>query len=140
MKLEIEKRVPCRVPRLRIEELLKMTVRKYGKGKLKDVDEFSLAFVGSSEMKKLNQKYRGKNEPTDVLSFEYGEVIVCVPVAVRQAKEHKMSLNDEFCLLFTHGVLHVLGYDHEKPKDAVVMRAAEQALLGFDGLITIAHR
>lgn len=140
MKLAIEKRVSCRVPRARMEELLKTTLRRYGPGRLKDVSEVSLAFVGSSEMKKLNNTYRGKNEPTDVLSFEYGEVIVCVPVAERQAKEHKMTLNDEFCLLFTHGVLHVLGYDHEKPKDAAIMRSAEQSLLGFDGLITIAHR
>lgn len=140
MQLVIEKKVTCRIPRAKLEKLLAITLRRYGKGKLKDIPEFSLALVDSKEIKTLNKQYRDKNEPTDVLSFEYGEVIICVPVAERQAKEHGITLADELCLLFVHGTLHVLGYDHMKPKDAVVMRSAEQALLGFDGLISIAHR
>lgn len=69
--------------------------------------EISLAFVTAQEMQKLNKKHRGKNKPTDVLSFEgINEIVIC-PQIVRERKEDIIEV-------FIHGVLHLLGYDHEK--------------------------
>jgi len=84
-------------------------------------------FVGSQESRKLNKIYRGKNHATDVLSFEgdphgpeplLGELVFCVPVLRRQAREHRLTQKQEFEYLFIHGVLHLLGYEHEKSKSA----------------------
>ena len=79
-----------------------------------------LVFVDSAEIKKLNQTYRGKNKPTDVLSFDpieqqdLGELVLCPSVLRRQAKEHKLTFEQELGYMIIHGVLHLLGFDHEK--------------------------
>jgi probable rRNA maturation factor len=107
--------------------------------------------VGSAEMTGLNHKYRRINRPTDVLSFQspdviarqgyLGEVVICLPVARKQAKEYCHSLNDELCVLIAHGLLHLLGLDHEKgPKDAARMAKLEAKLLKANsGLIRRQH-
>lgn len=142
MKLVVLKKVSCRAPFSDLKKITNKTISKFGKehkNSLSQIEEISLALVGESEMKKLNKQYRGKNKPTDVLSFDYGEIIICVPVATAQAKIHKLSLAKEINLLFTHGLLHVLGFDHEKPKDNKEMREAEQAILGYSGLINLSQ-
>jgi len=80
-------------------------------------------------MKLLNNKYRKKNYPTDVLSFsifesegpripslDLGDILICLPVAKKQAREYQESLRHELERLTVHGVLHLFGYDHEKSK------------------------
>lgn len=91
----------------------------------------SIAFVNSDEMKKINSNYRGKNKPTDVLSFpnifinkkwkggkfkeeDLGEIIFCYDVIKKQAKENKKTIANETIFMFVHGVLHLLGYEDEK--------------------------
>ncbi len=70
-------------------------------------------------MKKLNQHYRGKNKPTDILSFapteahSLGELVFCSPIVKSQAKAHKLTIQHEYTYLLIHGILHLLGYDHE---------------------------
>ena len=111
--------------------------------------EMSLVFTDSETMRKLNQEYRGINEPTDVLAFymlpqheadadfvsppdditHLGEVIISYPKAVEQAKEQGHSVERELALLIIHGMLHLLGYDHEKPDEEARMRAREKELL-----------
>ena len=90
--------------------------------------ETGIAFVGDAEIRKLNRRYRGKDRPTDVLSFEaedeegnLGDLIVSVPYAARQAKSSGRSLRREIADLLIHGTLHLLGYDHEKKADASKM-------------------
>lgn len=142
MHLEIEKQISCRVPRARLLNHMQQIVKRFGKqhkNQLSDIQELSVAFVGEAEIKKLNKIYRKKNKATDVLSFDYGEIIVCVPVAKKQAARHGVSLSSELELLFVHGLLHVLGFDHEKPKDNKEMREAEKSILGFDGLINLSE-
>lgn len=79
-----------------------------------------LAFVSEEEIKKLNKTYRGKNKPTDVLSFDpiepddLGELVLCPNVLRQQAKDHQLSYEIELGYMVIHGVLHLLGYDHEK--------------------------
>jgi rRNA maturation RNase YbeY len=103
--------------------------------------ELSLALVGDAAIAELNAAHRGKRGPTDVLSYSLvegahatyragllGDVVIAVGVAAEQAREIGHSLNDELLRLLIHGVLHLLGYDHEVARDAKRMRAKERAL------------
>lgn len=84
--------------------------------------EVSLVFLNENDAKKLNWNYRCKDYPTDILSFSsddpssMGELVLCPQVISRQAKEHGLSLEEELGYIVLHGVLHLLGYDHEKSK------------------------
>ena len=104
--------------------------------------ELSIAIVEVFEMTQLNEKYRGKEGPTDVLSFEcddlcaaepdepvtLGDVVIAPEIAEAQAEEYGHTVEQELNLLLVHGVLHLLGYDHEADSDASVMQARERAL------------
>jgi probable rRNA maturation factor len=106
----------------------------------KDQAELSLVLVGNAEMQRLNSKYRQKNYPTDVLSFAadknlpvetrlLGDVIISVEKAAQQAKERRCTLDEEMITLLIHGVVHLLGYDHERSsKDARVMGRLEKKI------------
>lgn len=112
--------------------------------KLKRPFELSIAVVGDTAMRRLNKTYRGKDSVTDVLSFGeidssdmhaqqqelLGEIIICYPQAVRQAKKAGHSISEELKLLLTHGFLHLLGHDHIKSADAKKMRNLEEKILG----------
>ncbi len=95
------------------------TLEKIVSKKFKLKQAISIALVSELEIKNLNKVYRHKNKVTDVLSFNIdstailGEVVICLPVAKQQAKTNKKSLSSELKLLTTHGILHLLGYDHE---------------------------
>jgi probable rRNA maturation factor len=121
--------------------------------------EVSLLFVDEDAMAALNEQFLGKSGPTDVLSFPIedepgptgrspdfggsgpgtsaeqgtltllGDVVVCPSVAARNADEHEVSLEDEVALLVVHGLLHLLGMDHEEDAAAERMEALEQQLL-----------
>lgn len=79
----------------------------------------TLVFLNKKEAKKLNQEFRGKDYATDVLSFEsmepssLGELIFCYDVLRNQAKDHCLSFQFELGYMLIHGVLHLLGYEHE---------------------------
>jgi probable rRNA maturation factor len=102
--------------------------------------ELSVALVNNREMRKLNAKYRQKDYPTDVLSFPavnglpmdvrlLGDVVISVEKAEEQAKQRRRTLNEETVTLLIHGVLHLLGYDHERSaKDARMMSRLEKKL------------
>ena len=102
--------------------------------------ELSIALVGDEEIRLLNGRYRSRDEPTDVLSFPVeeplpsghrfiGDVIISVERAARQARQRRRSLDDELEALLIHGILHNLGYDHERsPEDEREMRAMERRL------------
>jgi len=111
--------------------------------------EVGLVFTDSETVKQLNRDYRGVDEPTDVLAFymlhqkeadssfalppdgvtRLGEVIISYPQAVEQAREQGHSTEKELALLVIHGILHLLGYDHEEPEEEAEMRAREKELL-----------
>ncbi len=143
MQLEVRRltkgraRANVRLPIAQWEHIGRRIVRRYGGTSApRDV---SVAIVDDASMRVLNRTWRGQDRPTDVLSFDYGEIIISAETAARQAKEHGVSLRDEFLLLFTHGLLHILGYDHERLRDRARMAAAEVAMLGTSGLIDRAH-
>ena len=90
--------------------------------------ELIVVFLDTKEAKKLNMRFRGKNYATDVLSFDpidpqsLGELVMCPQVLKKQAMEHKLSFNLELGYMVLHGVLHLLGYEHEEsPEAAAVM-------------------
>ena len=108
--------------------------------------EVSLLFVDDQEISWLNNHYRGKKGPTNVLSFpfaddtdpclsiipvqELGDIIISVETASREALKLKVSLHDRLTWLITHGLLHLLGYDHERSeKEAEEMWALETSLI-----------
>jgi probable rRNA maturation factor len=102
--------------------------------------ELSIALVGDKEMRPLNAQYRRQNKTTDVLSFLVtdqpqtapvllGDVVLSVEQARRQAKARKHSLKREMATLLVHGVLHLLGHDHERSvREAKEMSALEEKL------------
>lgn len=103
----------------------------------------SIAVVGAARMRTLNRTYRGKDKVTDVLSFReaespaaqrrpnfLGELVICYPRAVTQAARMQHSVRQEFSVLLVHGVLHLLGYQHDKKLAADKMQRLEQQILG----------
>lgn len=87
-----------------------------------DVDglkkELGVVFVEEEDMVGLNTNYRGKHYVTDVLSFAMdgevlGEIVLCPNVVIKQALEHELHESEELAYLFLHGILHLLGFDHE---------------------------
>jgi probable rRNA maturation factor len=102
----------------------------------------SILLVGDRTMRSLNRRYRGKDRTTDVLSFSLregqgavashrllGDIVISVPAARRQAREAGHSLRAEVDRLLVHGLLHLLGYDHERGKaEERRMRARERRL------------
>jgi rRNA maturation RNase YbeY len=82
----------------------------------------SLAFVNKGEIKKLNKKFRKKDQATDVLSFELkqgnslGEIVICPEIVKENAKKDKIPVKKEMIKVFIHGILHLCGYDHKKSK------------------------
>ena len=123
----------------------------------------SVFYVGEEEIAKINEEYRHKKGATDVITFrlvdtstsikltkhnfplEYdkgnkelyiGEIFICAEVALKQAEEWKHSHTREVAELFVHGMLHILGYDHEEVDEARLMKEKEQAMyLVLDKLV-----
>lgn len=85
--------------------------------------ELGIVFLNENDAKKLNWNYRCKDYPTDILSFDsedptsLGELVLCPQVIIRQAKENGIPVAEEFGYAILHGVLHLLGYDHEKSEE-----------------------
>jgi probable rRNA maturation factor len=126
--------------------------KKFSTGKIKKIAltilelvaeknaELSLALIGNVEMKKLNAKYRKKHYATDVLSFPVedivpqetrllGDVIISVEKAAEQAQARGHSSEQELITLLIHGVVHLLGYDHERSaRDARAMGRLEKRI------------
>jgi probable rRNA maturation factor len=98
--------------------------------------KIDVSFITDEEIQRLNRMYRNKDKVTDVLSFasggaglsgQLGDVLISYPQAVRQAEEGDVEL--EIADLFVHGVLHILGYDHEVAEDADVMFPLQDKLV-----------
>ena len=108
--------------------------------------EVSVRLCSDDEIQALNAEWRGKDQPTDVLSFPQfagsvpdwaptlGDVVISVETAAQQAQAQRHSLSDELVVLITHGVLHLLGLDHQSPKERARMLDAETDILKPRGL------
>ncbi len=91
---------------------------------LKLARELIVVFVDDKQMRSLNREYRKRDYVTDILSFEsedkssLGELVLSVKKVKSQARLHRLTVNEELSYLLIHGVLHLLGFDHEKSKKA----------------------
>lgn len=103
----------------------------------------SVIFVDSSRIHEINREYRHIDRPTDVITFalmdsddvldveesELGDIFINIEAVYNQAKEYQHTLRREVCFLFTHGVLHLLGYDHMNEEDEKVMFALQDQII-----------
>ena len=122
---------------------LRRSARRLLAGLALDGAELSVLLVSDAEMQRLNRDWRAKDRPTDVLSFSQrenggapegllGDVVISVDTARRQARSGGRPLGREAERLLVHGLLHLLGYDHERSaRDAAKMRQKERELAGW---------
>ena len=112
---------------------------------LEEVYSASIIFLKEEDIHKLNKEYRNIDKPTDVISFalrdqedhyekldgenELGDIFINIQAAISQAQEYGHSLRREVCFLFTHGLLHLLGYDHMCEEDEKVMFELQDVIL-----------
>ncbi|HEY9181464.1 MAG TPA: rRNA maturation RNase YbeY [Candidatus Baltobacteraceae bacterium] len=120
---------------------------------LKEVNEggssLSISLVDDGAIRELNREHRGKDKPTDVLSFPLyeagehglgeeerllGDIVISIDTARRQAADYDAPLQQEIYRLLIHGVLHVLGHDHEDPAERAAMEAEERRLAAAIGM------
>ena len=93
----------------------------------------TLRIVGASEGRRLNRQYRSKNYATNVLSFRSGDIVLCHPVIVREARAQKKSVRAHYAHLVIHGVLHLRGHAHDDKASARRMEAREIRVLARFG-------
>jgi len=119
---------------------LKKKVFKFLKNKNGDL---SVNLVSEKKIRELNKQYRGKDKVTDVLSFsmmekgrsksekesDLGDIFICEKQVKRQAKEYKVSEKEEFKRMLVHGVLHLLGFDHQKTSEAKKMFKLQEDII-----------
>ncbi|HUI25734.1 MAG TPA: rRNA maturation RNase YbeY [Candidatus Kryptonia bacterium] len=134
------------VARVRRRGVSAIRVRRHAQAVLGALEEtpadLAISLVDDAEIRRLNRGYRGKDRPTDVLAFAMregkrapgdeavlGDVVISLDTAARQAANRGASLENEVTTLLIHGILHLLGYDHERsPADARRMRHKERTV------------
>lgn len=132
-----------------MESLMEKIVQELLREEGLDVSwEVSIVIVDDEEIQKLNRDYRGKDTPTDVLSFPLqegdfvvsegdnllGDIVISLETALRQAEDYGHSLEREVGFLTAHGMLHLLGYSHETIEAEKVMNEKAEAVLNILGL------
>jgi probable rRNA maturation factor len=115
-------------------------------GKRREDAELTIRIVDEAEIARLNNDYRNKEGATNVLSFPFdappgvnppllGDVVICAPVVRREANEQSKSVTSHWAHMVVHGTLHLLGFDHQRAREAREMEAMEARILadfGFD--------
>jgi probable rRNA maturation factor len=107
--------------------------------------ELNILVVGRASGRRYNRQFRGRDYATNVLSFPYepapgehsgllGDLVICAPVVAREAREQGKDARDHFAHMTIHGVLHLLGYDHEEMREAERMEALETRILASLGI------
>ena len=108
------------------------------RGRRRNDHALTIRIVGAAESRRLNRTWRGKDKPTNVLSFssehELGDLAICAPVVAREAREQGKQPSAHWAHMVVHGVLHLLGYDHENDRDAEKMEAREAKILAQLGM------
>ena len=110
-----------------------------------DDQEVTIRFTDEAESQSLNHEYRGKDKPTNVLSFPFeappgieinllGDLVICAPVISREAEEQQKAVSDHYAHMTVHGLLHLMGYDHIDDADAEEMESKEIDILASLGI------
>jgi len=126
------------------QKFLKGVAENVLKGENRKEGNLSVVLVGITRMRNLNKKYRQKDQPTDVLSFsrpdrfpfvpesEIGEIVICLQIIKKNVKKFNLHYNKELARVLIHGILHLLGYKHEKSeKDAQEMFKKQEHYLSI---------
>lgn len=115
---------------------LRAKLRRWVSAALEGSAEVTLRFADAEEARALNRDYRGKDTPTNVLSFPYapppelaGDLFICLPVVLAEAEAQGKPAEAHFAHLVVHGMLHLQGFDHETEADATLMEAREREIL-----------
>lgn len=136
------------------ESLIRKAVNQVAKlRKLPANTEVNVVVVDSRYIQELNYLYRGVDQPTDVLSFSMsetreeepyydppetenvlGDIVICIDKVLSQAQEYGHSVEREWAYLTVHGMLHLLGYDHEEEGERTLMRSLEEKIMDSLGL------
>jgi probable rRNA maturation factor len=121
------------------EVITTLKAKKWVKTALQNDATITLRFVGQAEGKKLNSTYRHKDYATNVLTFPYdsspesseviADIVICLPVVEKEAKEQKKEFLQHLTHLIVHGTLHAQGFDHEDEVEAEGMEELEIAIL-----------
>lgn len=137
MKVDIQNlQSIAKINKDKIMECADLVLKAMGESKA----ELSLVLVNDMYIRNLNWKYRRKDSATDVLAFPMrdsrrlsgvilGDVVISVETAAKEAKKRKKDIQDELDLYFVHGILHLLGYDDEKPRARKKMKDKERELM-----------
>ncbi|KGJ93000.1 rRNA maturation RNase YbeY [Colwellia psychrerythraea] len=107
--------------------------------------ELTIRLVNNEESQQLNNQYRGKDKPTNVLSFPFevpdgvelnllGDLIICIEVMKQEAQEQNKALFDHWAHLVIHGCLHLVGFDHISESEALEMETIETSILNKLGI------
>ena len=121
--IEINNRTKAKID---IKLIKKVTEKFFAYYKIKN-KELSIAFIGDMVMRRLNKRYRGKDRPTDVLSFrgngnDLGEILIDYAQIKRQAKKYSKSVKEELIFILVHGLLHLIGYEDETKNGKIKMK------------------
>ncbi len=107
--------------------------------------DLTVRVVDAQEMTRLNQKYRGRNSPTNVLAFPFenvvgveypylGDIVICLDIVKIESNQLDISIQNHFAHMVVHGTLHLCGFDHQDQEEAEEMEVREQQVLGEFGL------
>ncbi|KAF9928149.1 hypothetical protein FBU30_002605 [Linnemannia zychae] len=111
--------------------------------------DVGLSFTGNRTVRQLNHQYRGKDKPTDILSFPFAEAItpgklpepqsdddrnlgdlyISIPYVEKWCREHNVAMEDRLPILYAHGICHLIGYDHQEDADYIKMKRKEKGIL-----------
>ncbi len=114
----------------------KRVMKRWMKRALERGGAFAVRFVDAEEGRRLNASFRGRDRATNVLTFDYArepvvsaDIVICVPVLEREAREQRKTFEEHLAHLLVHGVLHAQGYDHLAEDEAEAMEARETEIL-----------
>ena len=134
MTIDINNRQTLDYDEAIITHVIKCAIAREIDTELSEPGEVSVSIVDNKEMQELNRKYRDIDAPTDVLSFSMGgymlgDIVISLEKAVEQAEEYGHSIGRELGFLVAHGILHLLGYDHQTDEQKQQMRIKEEKTL-----------
>ena len=125
-----------RVPRIAVQYACRAAgapsanrLRSYARAARAAAIGITLRIVGTVEGRRLNRVYRGGDYATNVLAFHGGDIVLCHPVVVREARRQKKTLRAHYAHLVVHAMLHLRGYAHDRLRDAKRMEKREIAIL-----------
>jgi probable rRNA maturation factor len=140
VKLTVDIQTACNEPVPAGEDMRRWIAAALAGRALQERVEVSVRLVGSEEMARLNETYRGVTGATNVLSFPadlpaelslplLGDIVICAPIVRAEAAQQGKSPSAHWAHMAVHGTLHLLGYDHIEEEEATIMEALESAIL-----------